>query len=71
MMLIEVTIGIFTVIFSLIYIYYKYVLVNFWRKRGVIYMEPVVPAGNMTKYVIGKVSVGKYCYVIQIVFSLI
>jgi len=53
-------IGILIIALSVVYIYYKYVLFNFWRKKGVFYVEPVVPAGNVTAFVIGKISVGKY-----------
>lgn len=59
-MLIGVTIGISVIALTIVYIYYKYVLFNFWRKLGVFYIEPVVPTGNVTDYVIGKIAVGKY-----------
>ncbi|XP_012526373.1 probable cytochrome P450 6a14 isoform X2 [Monomorium pharaonis] len=57
MVLVELT-GIFIVILSIVYIYYKYVIFNFWRKRGVFYVEPVVPTGNVTDFVTEKVQVG-------------
>ena len=59
-------IGAFIVILSIVYIYYKYVIFNFWRKRGVFYIEPVVPIGNVTPLVTGKAQVGKYFYLILI-----
>ncbi|XP_071643649.1 probable cytochrome P450 6a14 isoform X1 [Temnothorax longispinosus] len=43
---------------SIVYIYYKFVIFNFWRKRGVFYVEPVVPTGNITALVIGKKQIG-------------
>ncbi|XP_011870530.1 PREDICTED: probable cytochrome P450 6a20 [Vollenhovia emeryi] len=52
-------IGIFFLILIVVYIYYKYVIFNFWRKKGVFYVEPIVPAGNLTDLVIGKLSIGQ------------
>ncbi|XP_011705562.1 PREDICTED: probable cytochrome P450 6a20 [Wasmannia auropunctata] len=45
---------------SIVYIYYKYVIFNFWRKKGVFYVEPVVPTGNVTALITGKVQVGVF-----------
>ncbi|XP_050458786.1 probable cytochrome P450 6a14 [Cataglyphis hispanica] len=59
MMLLAELIGIFIITLSVVYIYYKYVLLNYWRKKGVFYVEPTVPAGNLTAYVTGKLSVGE------------
>ncbi|XP_020281147.1 probable cytochrome P450 6a14 [Pseudomyrmex gracilis] len=42
-----------------VYIYYKFVVFNFWRKKGVFYIEPVVPTGNMTSLVTRKISMGE------------
>ncbi|XP_020281102.1 probable cytochrome P450 6a14 [Pseudomyrmex gracilis] len=42
-----------------VYIYYKFVVFTFWRKKGVFYIDPVVPAGNVTSLIIGKISVGE------------
>ncbi|KAL6419682.1 hypothetical protein ACFW04_011277 [Cataglyphis niger] len=58
-MLLAELIGIFIITLSVVYIYYKYVLLNYWRKKGVFYVEPTVPAGNLTSYVTGKLSVGE------------
>ncbi|KAL6261403.1 hypothetical protein P5V15_006497 [Pogonomyrmex californicus] len=58
-MLLTELIGVFIIILSIVYIYYKYVLFNFWRKKGVFYVEPTVPAGNLTAYMTGKLSVGE------------
>ncbi|XP_012222539.1 probable cytochrome P450 6a14 [Linepithema humile] len=58
-MLVAELIGILIVALSVVYIYYKYVLFNFWRKKGVFYVEPLVPAGNLTAFVTGKLSVGE------------
>lgn len=58
-MLLAELIGIFIIALSVVYIYYKYVLFNYWRKKGVFYIEPTVPAGNLTAYVTGKLSVGE------------
>lgn len=54
-------IGLFIFTLSVAYIYYKYVLFNFWHKKKIFYIEPTVPAGNLTPLVTGKISVGK-CY---------
>lgn len=59
-MLIVATIGVSIVALVLGYIYYKYVIFNFWRKKGVFCVEPVVPTGNVTDFVTGKISGGKY-----------
>ncbi|XP_039312723.1 cytochrome P450 6k1-like [Solenopsis invicta] len=59
MVLVEL-IGAFIVVLSIVYIYYKYVIFNFWRKRGVFYIEPVVPTGNVTPLVTGKTQVGVF-----------
>jgi len=71
MMLMEL-IAIFLLFLSAFYIYYRYVLFNFWRKRGVFYVEPIVPTGNATAFVMGKQSAGKYlCVAIMHLFVLI
>lgn len=57
-------IGVLIIALSVVYIYYKYVLFNFWRKKGIFYVEPIVPTGNLTDFVTGKLSVGKYLYAI-------
>ncbi|XP_011702969.1 PREDICTED: cytochrome P450 6k1-like [Wasmannia auropunctata] len=51
-------IGAFVVVLSIVYIYYKFVIFNFWRKKGVFYVKPVVPTGNLTALVIGKAQIG-------------
>ncbi|XP_036143274.1 cytochrome P450 6k1 [Monomorium pharaonis] len=57
-MVLAVLIEALIVILSVVYIYYKYVIFNFWRKRNVFYVEPVVPTGNVTPLVTGKTQVG-------------
>ncbi|XP_011865436.1 PREDICTED: probable cytochrome P450 6a14 [Vollenhovia emeryi] len=52
-------IGALIIALGIVYIYYKYVLFNFWRKKGIFYVKPVVPAGNLTDFVTGKLSVGE------------
>lgn len=69
-MLLAELIGVFIITLSVVYIYYKYVLLNYWRKKGVFYVEPTVPAGNLTPYVTGKVSVGEYLYIKLIIMHL-
>lgn len=41
------------------YIYYKLHIFKFWQKRGVFYVEPTFPTGNIMPIVIGKRSQGK------------
>ncbi|XP_039312728.1 probable cytochrome P450 6a14 isoform X2 [Solenopsis invicta] len=62
-------IGIFIVILSIVYIYYKYVIFNFWRKRGVFYIEPVVPIGNIAPLVIGKSQIGVFFHDIYLKYK--
>lgn len=48
------------VVFVAVYLYFKYVLYNYWKKKGVFYMEPTVPFGNIIDAVVGKVYLGEY-----------
>ncbi|XP_032662870.1 uncharacterized protein LOC116840360 [Odontomachus brunneus] len=61
-MIIGITIGLCIAILTLIYVYCKYVIFNFWRKKGVFYIEPDVPTGNMTDFITGKKSLGEFFY---------
>ncbi|XP_077266102.1 cytochrome P450 6k1-like isoform X1 [Temnothorax americanus] len=45
---------------SALYIYYKFVIFNFWRRRNVFYIEPVVPTGNITNFITGKQQIGVF-----------
>ncbi|TGZ47866.1 hypothetical protein DBV15_09201 [Temnothorax longispinosus] len=47
-------IGTFIVVVSIFYIYYKYVIFNFWRKKNVFYPTPVIPTGNITAHMCRK-----------------
>lgn len=58
-MLTVITIGASIVALILSYIYYKYVIFDFWRKKGVFYIEPIVPTGNITDFITGRISAGK------------
>ncbi|XP_011875041.1 PREDICTED: probable cytochrome P450 6a14 [Vollenhovia emeryi] len=53
-------IGALIVALSILYIYYKFVIFNFWRKREVFYVEPVVPTGNITALVTGTKQIGVF-----------
>lgn len=57
-------IGVFIVILINVYFYFKFVIFNFWRKKGVFYIEPVVPTGNVGALTTGKIAVGKYLNII-------
>ncbi|XP_072764861.1 probable cytochrome P450 6a14 [Anoplolepis gracilipes] len=46
----------------IIYTYSKYILFNYWRKKNVFYVEPVVPTGNIGSLLTSKVSVGEFFY---------
>ncbi|GAB1868967.1 Probable cytochrome P450 6a14 [Camponotus japonicus] len=59
-MLIAELIGVFIVTLIIVYTYYKYVLFNYWRKRDVFYIEPVVPIGNLGALITKKVSIGEF-----------
>jgi len=50
----------FIIALSILYIYFKFVIYNFWRKRGVFYVEPVVPIGNIIAVASGKKQIGMY-----------
>lgn len=41
------------------YIYYKFHISKFWQKKGVFYLEPTFPTGNIMPFITGKVSQGK------------
>ncbi|XP_019885509.2 cytochrome P450 6k1 [Camponotus floridanus] len=62
MMLIAELIGIFIVVLIIVYTYYKYVLFNYWRKRGIFYIEPVVPTGNIGDIVTKKKTIGEFLH---------
>ena len=63
-MLLAELFGIFIVALIVVYTYFKYVLFNFWRKRGIFYVEPVVPIGNIGALITRKVSLGKYLCIV-------
>lgn len=39
-----------------IYVYYKFFVYNFWRKKGVFYVEPTFPTGNLMPLIVAKTS---------------
>ncbi|XP_011165642.3 probable cytochrome P450 6a14 [Solenopsis invicta] len=47
-------------VLNIIYFYFKYIIFNFWRKRGVFYVEPIVPIGNFTPIVTGRKQYGVF-----------
>ncbi|XP_020281106.1 probable cytochrome P450 6a14 [Pseudomyrmex gracilis] len=49
----------FVVALCFLYSYFKFVVFTFWRKKGVFYIDPVVPTGNVTSLLIGKISLGE------------
>ncbi|XP_025263019.1 probable cytochrome P450 6a14 [Camponotus floridanus] len=59
-MLFAELIGIFIVALIIAYTYYKYVLFNYWRKRNIFYIKPVVPTGNIGSIVTKKRTIGEF-----------
>lgn len=45
-----------------LYLYFKLVLYNYWRKHNVPYLEPSVPMGNLAPVVTGKINLGESMY---------
>ena len=43
-----------------LYIYYKFYVYNFWRKRNISYMEPTFLIGNIMPLITGKVAFAKF-----------
>ncbi|GAB1859006.1 Probable cytochrome P450 6a14 [Camponotus japonicus] len=68
-MLIAELIGIFIVALIIVYTYYKYVLFNYWRKRNIFYIEPVVPTGNIGALVTKKISIAEFFHDIYIKYK--
>lgn len=58
-MVLATLIGIVIVALSIFYIYFKFVIYGFWRKRGVFYIKPIVPIGNIIDLVARKKQIGK------------
>jgi len=56
-MLIEVLITIL-IILIITYVYHKYVISNFWRKRNVFYVDPS-SAKNYLAATFGQIAMGK------------
>lgn len=56
------TLKLLVVIFFILsgfYIYFKFVLYTYWRKKGIPYLEPVIPVGNFLKLVQKKCHIGE------------
>ncbi|XP_015599572.1 cytochrome P450 6k1 [Cephus cinctus] len=51
--------GIVILLASCVYLYFKYVIFEYWRKKGVIQVEPSFPCGNLSPVVLGKLSAGE------------
>jgi len=60
-MLTEVLVAILTIFLIVIYVYHKYVIWNFWRKKNVFYVEPSAAENYMTAF-FGQMAMGKYYY---------
>lgn len=46
-----------------IYLYFKLIAFNFWKKKGVPYEEPTFPAGNISDSILNKKSIGKLSFI--------
>lgn len=46
-----------------IYLYFKLIAFNFWRRKGVPYEEPTFPGGNINDTIFNKKSIGKLSYI--------
>lgn len=42
-----------------LYFYYKLYLFKFWHKKGIFYVKPSFPTGNIMPIINGKLSLGK------------
>lgn len=60
-MLIEIFVAIVTTILFVTYFYHKYVMLNFWRKKNVFYVDPSAAKNYMTAF-FGQMALGKYYY---------
>lgn len=49
-----------TLIIVGLYFYYKLYLFKFWHKKGIFYVKPSFPTGNITPIITGKMSLGKH-----------
>ncbi|XP_071648655.1 probable cytochrome P450 6a23 isoform X2 [Temnothorax longispinosus] len=55
-------IGTLIVAVTIFYIYCKHVKFNFWRNRSVFCPIPVIPIGNMTPVITGKMQIGIFLH---------
>lgn len=45
-----------------IYLYFKLIVFNYWRRKGVPYEEPTFPTGNITDAILNKKSIRKLSF---------
>ncbi|KAI4493134.1 hypothetical protein M0802_009684 [Mischocyttarus mexicanus] len=50
--------GVIFIVIIGIYLYFKLIVFNYWKKRGIPYEEPTFPAGNLTELILEKKTVG-------------
>lgn len=48
-----------TAFVALIWTYFKFVIYNYWQRRGIPYDEPIVPFGCTLPLFLGKLSIGE------------
>ena len=51
--------GALLIILAGLYLYFKLILYNYWKKNGIVYVEPSVPTGNLSEVVAGKKHICK------------
>ncbi|KAL2713806.1 cytochrome P450 6a2-like [Vespula squamosa] len=49
--------GVLFLIIIGLYLYFKLIVFNFWRRKGVLYEEPTFPTGNITAAIFNKKSI--------------
>ena len=46
------------IILAGIYMYLRHFVYNYWQKKGVVYLEPTMPTGNLGKVIRSQTSIG-------------
>ncbi|NP_001166003.1 cytochrome P450 6CK10 [Nasonia vitripennis] len=47
-----------TALITVIYMYFKFVIYGYWKRRGIPHAPPIIPVGNAFPLISGKVSIG-------------
>lgn len=54
-----------------LYFYYKLYLFKFWHKKGIFYIKPSFPTGNIMPIITGKTSFGKHILIILLKINIL